>query len=134
VLHHRQVWQHAYPRNQYHKHLGIMQSSNGKLPNDVDALKCKIRGTVLSLIKKGSGQAGPNPSTALKLYYACVPKTLFDCELWNSLTSSDVQQLEVAHHFCLKRAQGLPFLTRSDMVKGLSGSKSLAAYTDTNTK
>jgi len=58
-------------------------------------------------------------------------KTLFGCELWNSLTSSDVQQLEVAHHFCLKRVQGLPFLTRSDMVKGLSGSISLKAYIDT---
>ena len=40
------------PETDIYKHLGIMQSSNGKLPNDVDALKCKIRGTFLSLIKK----------------------------------------------------------------------------------
>jgi len=109
-----------------------MQSSDGKLPNDVDALKCKIRGTFLLIIGKVSGQADPNPSTSLKLYHACVlPKTLFGCEFCNRVTSSDVQQLEVSHHFCLKRAQSLPFLTRSDMVKGLSGSMSLEAHIDT---
>ena len=41
-----------------------------------------------------------------------------------------VQQLEVAHHFCLKRAQGLPSLTRSDMVTGLVGATSMEGYLD----
>jgi len=40
------------PETYIYKHLGIMQSSNGKLPNDVDALKCKIWGTFLSITGK----------------------------------------------------------------------------------
>ncbi|KAH3779335.1 hypothetical protein DPMN_157138 [Dreissena polymorpha] len=38
-----------------------------------------------------------------------------------------MQQLEVAHHFCLKRAQCLPNLTRSDMVLGLAEVTSIEA-------
>ena len=65
------------PDTDISKHLGIMQSSDGKLSNDVDALKNTIRGTFLSITGKVSDQAGPNPSTALKLYYACMlPKTI----------------------------------------------------------
>ena len=56
------------PETDIYNHLGIMQSSDGKLPNDVDALKCKILGTFLSITGKVSGQAGLNPSTAMKLY------------------------------------------------------------------
>ncbi|KAH3849670.1 hypothetical protein DPMN_092073 [Dreissena polymorpha] len=41
-----------------------------------------------------------------------------------------MQQLEVAHHFCLKRARGLPHLTRSDMVLGLAGITSFEALID----
>ncbi|KAH3817225.1 hypothetical protein DPMN_118757 [Dreissena polymorpha] len=41
-----------------------------------------------------------------------------------------MQQLEVAHHFCFKRAQGLPHLTRSDMVLGLAGMTSIVAIID----
>ncbi|KAH3818140.1 hypothetical protein DPMN_119736 [Dreissena polymorpha] len=38
-----------------------------------------------------------------------------------------MQQLEVAHYFCLQRALGLPNLTCSDMVLGLAGVTSIKA-------
>ncbi|KAH3864512.1 hypothetical protein DPMN_027532 [Dreissena polymorpha] len=113
------------------KHLGIIQSISGKYPSDIDAVKQTIRGTFLSLSQKVSGRSGANPHTAIKLYKtAVIPKALFDCELWNSISIADMQQLEVAHHFCLKRAQGLPHLTRSDMVLGLAGMTFIEALID----
>ena len=114
-----------------YKHLGIVQSGNGKHPYDIDAVTRSIRGTFLSLAGTVSGRAGPNPGTAMKLYYRSVlPHSVFGCELWNDISKSDIHQLEIAHHFCLKRAQGLPALTRSDMVTGLLGVSSLEVYID----
>ena len=114
-----------------YKHLGIVQSRNGKHPYDIDAVTRTIRGTFLSLAGTVSGRAGPNPGTAMKLYYRSVlPHSVFGCELWNDISKSDIHQLEIAHHFCLKRAQGLPHLTRSDMVTGLVGAASLEACID----
>ncbi|KAH3876191.1 hypothetical protein DPMN_000026 [Dreissena polymorpha] len=96
------------PEAANYKHLGIIQSTSGKYPYDIDAVKQTIRGTFLSL-SQVSGRSGANPNTAIKLYKtAVIPKALFGCELWNSISIADMQQLEVAHHFCLKRAQGLP--------------------------
>ncbi len=119
------------PEAANYKHLGIIQSLSGKYPHDIDTVKQTIRGTFLSLSQKVSGRSGTNPNTAIKLYKtAVVPKALFGFELWNSISNTDIQQLEVAHHFCLKRAKGLPNLTRSDMVLGLAGMTSIEAQID----
>ncbi|KAH3733190.1 hypothetical protein DPMN_039615 [Dreissena polymorpha] len=122
--------QHQYLKRHY-KHLGIIQSISGKYPYDIDAVKQTIRGMFLSLSQKVSGRSGANPNTAIKLYKtAVIPKALFGCELWNSISIADMQQLEVAHHFCLKRAQGLPHLMRSDMRLGLAEMTSSEAIID----
>ena len=121
----------SIPEAAKYKHLGIIQSISGKYPYDIDTVKQTIRGTFLSLSQKVSERSGTNPNTAIKLYNtAVIPKALFGCELWNSISNADMQQLEVAHHFCLKRAQGLPHLTRSDMVLGLAGMTSIEAQID----
>ena len=114
-----------------YKHLGVLQSSNGRYPLSVDDIKQSIRGTFMSLLSKVSGRDGANPLTLLKLYKTSVlPRALFGCELWNPISKTDMKQQEVAQHFCLKYAQGLPALTRSDMVSGLLGMTSIEAYID----
>jgi len=121
----------ALPEVSNYKHLGLTQSQAGKHPYNVDEVKSAIRGSFLSLANRLSDRASANPSTLGKLYTTCVlPRCLFGCELWNCITRKDIQQLEVAHHFCLKRAQGLPHRTRSDMVTGLLGMSSIEAYID----
>ncbi|KAH3729769.1 hypothetical protein DPMN_055747 [Dreissena polymorpha] len=86
-----------------YKHLGIIQSISGKYTYDIATVKPTVIGTVLSLSQKVSGRSGTNRIIAIKLYKtAVVPKELFVCELWNSISNSDMQQLEVAQHFCLK--------------------------------
>ena len=75
------------PETDTYKHLGIVQLSHGKHPHDTDTVTRQIRGTFLSVTGTVSGRYGPNPSTALKLYYACVlPRALFGCELWSSIS------------------------------------------------
>ena len=108
-----------------------MQSSSGKQPFDVDHLQQSIRGTYLSITGLLNSNTGLNPITAFKLYRSCVlPRSLFGCELWNDISVASCKKIETAHHFCLKRAQGLQFNTRSDMVLGLLGATSLQAYID----
>ena len=112
-------------------HLGVIQSPNGRYPVSVDAVKQCIRGTFLSLSNKVSGRDGASPLTLLKLYRTSVlPRALFGCEMWNIILQTDMQQLEIAHHFCRNVAQGLPALTRSDMTMGLHGITRVEAYID----
>ena len=112
-------------------HLGTIQSPKGKQPYDVDEVRQSIRTTYFSVVPNISGSDGANPLMAAKLYTSCVlPRALFACELWNSISTSDLHELEVSHHICLKNAQGLPYLTRSDMVTGLFGFTSIEAFID----
>ena len=115
-----------------YKHLGIDQSKRRKTPASVDDVRQSARGTLFSLINCGIHSNGVNPITAAKLYTSIVlPRALFGCELWNSITQTDHAHLEATHHFCLKRIQSLPQLTRSDMMAtGLLGFTSIEAYID----
>ncbi|KAH3802653.1 hypothetical protein DPMN_156331 [Dreissena polymorpha] len=75
-----------------------------------------------------------NPNTAIqRSNTSVIPKALFGCELWTSISNVEMQHLEVANHFLLKRAQGLPHLTRSDMVLGIAGVTSIEALIDLQT-
>ena len=112
-------------------HLGIIQSSSAKYPFNIDNVRQSIRGNYFSLANVVGGNYGANPHVISRLYTACVlPRALFACELWTNLTKTDLQKLESTHHLCLKNAQGLPFLTRSDMVTGLLGFTSIETYID----
>jgi len=118
-------------RVDHYKHLGITQCRSAKTPANVDDIRQLARGTLFSFINAGIHRNGLNPITCAKIYISTVlPRAFFGCELWNSISNSDMRQLEATHHFCLKRIQGLPRLTRSDMVKGLLGFTSIEAYID----
>ena len=110
--------------NPTYTHLGIVQSCSGKYPCNIDDVRQGLRCTYFMLA------VGLNPCVMAKLYTACVlPKALFACELWNSVSASNMAKLESTHHKCLKQAQNLPHLTRSDMVTGLQGLKLLFLQT-----
>ena len=113
-----------------HKHLGTTQTTSRKSPN-TDDVKKSLRASFLSVNNSGVHPGVLNPLTAIKLYTTiALPRALYGCELWNELTRTMTSQLEVAHHFCLKVAQKLPHLTRSDMATSLVGCTSLEAYID----
>ena len=60
---------------------------------------------------------GLNPLASYKLYSSiCLSSALYGCELWTNLSNTELDVLERAHRLCLKKMQGLPKHTRSDMV------------------
>ena len=94
-------------------------------------MRQKARDALFGLTECGVHSNGLNPITAAKLYTIIVlPRAFFACELWNTITVSDMRHLETTHHFCLKRIQNLPRLTRSDMVKGMLGFTSIQTCTN----
>ncbi len=61
---------------------------------------------------------------------ASYPKALFGSELWNSLSKTELHQLEVAHRFAAKVILDLPKLTRSDICLALIGWGSMTSIID----
>jgi len=114
-----------------YKHLGITQCNNRRTPASADVVRQKARGALFGLTECGIHSNGLNHITAVKLYTIIVlPRAFFACELWNTITVSDMRHLKTTHHFCFKRIQNLPRSTRSDMVKGMVGFTSMQTYKD----
>lgn len=114
-----------------YKHLGTVQHVSRKFPASCDVIRQSARTTLFGFINSGLHANGLNPITGAKLYTSTVlPRAFFGCELWYNIKQSDLRHLETTHHFCLKRIQNLPKLTRSDMVKGMLGFTSIEAYID----
>ena len=114
-----------------HKHLGVIQSNIRTKPVEISTIVQSLRGTFLSLTSCGLHPNGLNPISGMKLYISTVlSKALYACELWNDISVSNMSKLETAHRFCVKYAQGLPKLTRTDVALGLVGISSIEAYID----
>ena len=63
-----------------------------------------------------------NPLTCKTIYKAVVlPKALYGCESWSSLTLSQLLILERAHRFCVRYIQGLNTRTQTDIALSLLG-------------
>ena len=112
-----------------YKHLGSIQTKRMDYPGDVTNTIHTLRGTFLSLQSCGVHSNGLNPISSMKLYTSVVlPRALYGCELWSNVSRTSMLKLEVAHRFCLKFAQGLPKLTRTDIALGILGVSSLETY------
>ena len=100
-------------------------------PGDIASVVHSLRGTFLSLQSWGVHSGGMNPISSMKLYTSVVlPRALFGCEMWSSISRASMLKLEVAHRFCVKFAQGFPKLTRTDTALGMLGVSSLETYID----
>ena len=77
----------------------------------------------MSLINCGLVHSdGLLPLSYKKIYEAVVlPKALYGCETWFSLTTNNILLLERAHRFCVKYMQGLSTRTRTDSALSLLG-------------
>ena len=82
----------------------------------------KLRGTFLSLVNSGLHPHGLNPLTFLSIYkYVVLPKALYGCELWSSLSLANITQLERSQRFCLKFIQKVTVFTNNDIVLAACG-------------
>ena len=114
------------------RHVGILMSSNLK-PDIAIADACQ-RGRAAFHSTFGFAsktQISINPSSSLKLYRSVVqPAFLYGCEMWHNMTQTKMKEIEVFHHFCLKKIQYLPTNTRSAMCQSLLGVGSLVGEID----
>ena len=63
-----------------------------------------------------------NPLSVVHLYRTVVRSSvLYGCELWNNLSSKDIQRLNTFQHYISKHAQSLPAHTRSAMAESMVG-------------
>ena len=98
VLRYRETLIQEHPT---YTHLGIVQSSSGKYPCNIDDVRQGLRRTYFMLANSVPAAVGLSPWVMAKLYTTCVlPKALFACELWNAVSASAMAKLESTHHMC----------------------------------
>lgn len=69
--------------------------------------------------------------TLSHLYKTVVlPSALYGCELWNCISSSDLQKLNVFQHFVCKNSLNLPKSCRSDICESFFGVLPIEAEID----
>ena len=97
---------------EHYTHLGIVCDKFMSIENSVKESYNKLRGTFLGIVNSGIHPNGLNPLTSVTIYKSVVlPKALYGCELWKSLTLSDLNMLERGHRFCIKYLQNIPVYT-----------------------
>jgi len=83
---------------------------------------------MFALASQGVNPYGVNPLVSSNLYKKIVaPTALYGSELWYNPTQRDVNSISTFQHFALKKLQGLPMRTRSDMVESMLDIKPLKA-------
>ena len=77
----------------------------------------KQRGTLLSITNIGFPVNCLNPISLRTIYISIVvPKTLYGCEVWDTLSTTDMQSLESSHRFCIKYIQSMLRNTSSNLA------------------
>ena len=119
------------PKTTSIKHVGIKLHANFD-HWERTAEKCKsIKSTSMALFQSGCHPHGLSPVTSLKLVKTlCLAKSLYGCELWNSLSRNELLALERAFRFSIKNIQGLPKRTRTIICLGVTGTTSIGSIID----
>jgi hypothetical protein len=112
-------------------HLGIKSDSFLSTKDIVEDSCNKLRGTYLSIVNSGISPICLNPISSMVIYSSIViPKSLYGCELWSTLTGSDIQRLEQSHRFCLKNIQSFHPCTSTDLTLLSIGANSIETIID----
>ena len=103
-------------------HLGILCSKDMCLRENIKDACTKLRKTYFGLADCGVHQNGLHPITVKHLYQTIVlSRALYGCELWSSISDTQLKSLERVHVQCIKYMQSLPKQTRSDVALALIG-------------
>ena len=108
----------AIPCDDNCTHLGIVINKKCSLSDRVVSACTKGRKSYFSLSDLGSPFL--NPMTMSHLYKRVVlPTVLYGCELWNGLSTQDLNRLQILQHFICKHVMNLPKRYRSDLCESL---------------
>ena len=115
-----------------YKHLGVNCNKYLNINTNIKEATDKLKGTFMSLVNCDLVHSdGLHPLSYEKIYEAVVlPKALYGCETWFSLTTNNILLLERAHRFCVKYMQGLSTRTRTDAALNLLGMFSIESEID----
>ena len=100
---HYMLGENQVSREDNYVHLGIKYDSILSTKTCIAEACNKLRGTFLSICNSGVHPDGLNPVSSKKLYNVIlIPKSLFGCELWSSISETGMLKLERSHRLCIK--------------------------------
>ena len=112
-------------------HLGIVYSYNLKDKGRVSQRLHKAKNALVSLSAQCVHAQWVNPKVSADIYSkVIIPIALYRSELWNNLTQFDILTILPFQHYAIKRIQGLPTPTRSDMAESMVGMNRLPSHID----
>ena len=112
-------------------HLGIVYSYNLKDKDRVSQRLQKAKNALFAMSAQGVHAQGVNPKVSVDIYSkVIIPIALYGSELWSNLTQLDISAISRFQHYAIKRIQGLPTPTRSDMAEAMVALYRLPSHID----
>ncbi|MEW8547363.1 MAG: reverse transcriptase family protein, partial [Candidatus Thiodiazotropha sp.] len=106
-----------------YKHLGLVCNKKMDMKVNITESSSCIRRLFFGLKTSIFGEQDLHPLTLKRIYSTIVlPKALYGCELWSSMSQTDILLLERSHRLCLKTLQDIDKKTRTRVALGLIGS------------
>ena len=117
-----------------YKHLGVNCNKYLNIDINIKEATDKPKGTFMSLVNCGLNliySDSLHPLSFKKIFETvALPKALYGCETWFSLTINNILQLERVHRFCIEYMQGLSTTTGTDAALSLLGPFSIESEVD----
>lgn len=112
-------------------HVGVTLNAHKNMCHGPAEAANKARGCLMSILGSNINLRDLGCISAMKLYHSIVlPRSLYGAELWHRTLSCEIQDLNVAHRFCLKKIQSLPKRAKSVIVESMAKSYCIEAYVD----
>ena len=117
---------HELTETDKYTHLGIVCNKQMDMKINTMESSSKIRRIFFGLVVSSFCERDLHPLTLKRIYDTVVlPKALYGCELWSSMSQTDILLLERSHRLCLKTIQEIDRKTRTCVALGLIGSSDL---------
>ena len=111
------------------KHVGVLLQCDMKSTERTLSACRRLRSTFMSIIGIGANPDFMHPLTTKRLYVSiCIPRALFGCEIWGSLSYPEIKMLEKRHIFCMKYIQRFRSRTRSDVCTAVIGITDIQSF------
>ena len=111
-----------YTKKTTHRHVGLILSTTANNTERTLQATKMIRNTFFSLVGSGLHPSNINPITIVKTFQSvCLPRGLYECELWSNITSREIHMLEVTLRFCAKYMQHFIKRSKTDIVLACLG-------------
>ena len=122
---HSREWQigpNTLKEVEQYTHLGIVCNKTLNAEVNIEEACSKLRKTFFGLADYKVYREGTHPITLKHLYKTIVlPRALYGCELWGTLSAAQLKPLERTHRQCIKYMQSLPRYTRTDIALSCIG-------------